>query len=127
MEHGAAFITMGTLLPCLITLLFLSAIWTIRCAFGAVRWFVRALTADMSTGIHRLYELQEGKNTSGNRTGPQDTVKLPWRWVLGIILLTPEAPAQSEPWRQHALRVVSACFVVVTLASIWTTLATGVR
>ena len=47
--------------------------------------------------------------------------------VLGIILLTPEAPEQSEPWRAHALRVVSACFVVVTLASIWTTLASGVR
>jgi hypothetical protein len=43
--------------------------------------------------------------------------------VLGIILLTPESPEHPEPWRQHALRVVSACFVVVTLASIWTTLA----
>jgi glucose dehydrogenase len=43
--------------------------------------------------------------------------------VLGLILLTPEAPEQAEPWRQHALRVVSACFVVVTLASIWTTLS----
>lgn len=43
--------------------------------------------------------------------------------VLGLILLTPESPEQAEPWRQHALRVVSACFVVVTLASIWTTLA----
>jgi hypothetical protein len=42
--------------------------------------------------------------------------------VLGLILLTPESPEQAEPWRQHALRVVSACFVVVTLASIWTTL-----
>jgi hypothetical protein len=42
--------------------------------------------------------------------------------MLGIILLTPEAPDQSQPWRTHALRVVSACFVVVTLASIWTTL-----
>ena len=47
--------------------------------------------------------------------------------VLGLILLTPEAPEQSEPWRGHALRIVSACFVVVTLASIWTTLASGVR
>ena|SRR5882724_4766491 len=47
--------------------------------------------------------------------------------VLGLILLTPGTPEQSEPWRQHALRVVSACFVVVTLASIWTTLTTGVR
>lgn len=45
--------------------------------------------------------------------------------VLGLILLTPEGPEQSEPWRGHALRIVSACFVVVTLASIWTTLATG--
>jgi uncharacterized membrane protein YccC len=44
--------------------------------------------------------------------------------VLGVILLTPESPEQAEPWRQHALRVVSACFVVVTLASIWTTLTT---
>jgi hypothetical protein len=31
----------------------------------------------------------------------------------------------SQPWRAHALRVVSACFVVVTLASIWTTLTAG--
>lgn len=45
--------------------------------------------------------------------------------VLGLILLTPESPEQAEPWRQHALRVVSACFVVVTLASIWTTLTAG--
>jgi hypothetical protein len=37
--------------------------------------------------------------------------------VLAIILLTPE-PAGAEPWRQHALRVVTACFVVVTLGSI---------
>jgi hypothetical protein len=42
--------------------------------------------------------------------------------VLGLILLTPESPDHPEPWRQHALRVVSACFVVVTVASIWTTL-----
>ena len=42
--------------------------------------------------------------------------------VLGVVLLTPETPEQSEPWRQHALRVVSACFVVVTLASILSTL-----
>ena len=41
--------------------------------------------------------------------------------VLGLILLTPESPEHAEPWRQHALRVVSACFVVVTLASMWTT------
>lgn len=44
--------------------------------------------------------------------------------VLGLILLTPDSADQPEPWRQHALRVVSACFVVVTLASIWTTLVT---
>jgi hypothetical protein len=43
--------------------------------------------------------------------------------LLGVILLTPESAEQPEPWRAHALRVVSACFVVVTLASIWTTLA----
>ncbi len=43
--------------------------------------------------------------------------------VLGVILLTPESAERAEPWRAHALRVVSACFVVVTLASIWTTLA----
>lgn len=43
--------------------------------------------------------------------------------VLGIILLTPESPEHSEPWRQHALRVVTACFVVVTFASVWTTLS----
>lgn len=43
--------------------------------------------------------------------------------TLGIILLTPESPDHSEPWRAHALRIVSACFVVVTLASVWTTLA----
>lgn len=46
--------------------------------------------------------------------------------VLGLILLTPDGPEQSA-WRPHALRVVSACFVVVTLASIWTTLAAGAR
>ena len=45
--------------------------------------------------------------------------------VLGMILLTPQSPEHAEPWRQHALRVVSACFVVVTLASIWTTLTGG--
>ncbi|RYZ06278.1 MAG: hypothetical protein EOO73_16560 [Myxococcales bacterium] len=43
--------------------------------------------------------------------------------VLSIVLLTPEPAADSEPWRGHALRVVSACFVVVTLASIVTTLS----
>jgi hypothetical protein len=43
--------------------------------------------------------------------------------VLAIILLTPEPDGvQPEPWRAHALRVVSACFVVVTLGSIWTSL-----
>jgi hypothetical protein len=41
--------------------------------------------------------------------------------MLGVILLTPEAE-QKQPWRGHALRVVSACFVVVTLATILTTL-----
>ncbi len=43
--------------------------------------------------------------------------------VLAVILLTPEAPEQQEPWRAHALRVVSACFVVVTLATIVSTLS----
>ncbi|MDF3065284.1 MAG: hypothetical protein K0R38_885 [Polyangiaceae bacterium] len=43
--------------------------------------------------------------------------------VLSIILLTPEPTHEREPWRGHALRVVSACFVVVTLASILTTLS----
>lgn len=42
--------------------------------------------------------------------------------VMALILLTPESPEHAEPWRSHALRVVSACFVVVTVASIWTTL-----
>lgn len=41
--------------------------------------------------------------------------------VLAIVLLTPE-PDGAEPWRQHALRVVTGCFVVVTLGSIWTSL-----
>jgi hypothetical protein len=41
---------------------------------------------------------------------------------LGLILLTPAAEQHAERWREHALRVVSACFVVVTLASIWTAL-----
>ena len=43
--------------------------------------------------------------------------------VLGMIVLTPQSEGQHEAWRQHALRIVSACFVVVTLASIWTTLS----
>jgi hypothetical protein len=43
--------------------------------------------------------------------------------VLSIILLTPGRTEETEPWRAHALRVVSACFVVVTLASIVTTLS----
>jgi apolipoprotein N-acyltransferase len=43
--------------------------------------------------------------------------------MLGVILLTPDPAEHSPPWRGHALRVVSACFVVVTLASIWTTLS----
>lgn len=42
---------------------------------------------------------------------------------LGIILLTPQQEQHSEPWRAHALRVVSACFVVVTLCSVVSTLA----
>lgn len=42
--------------------------------------------------------------------------------VLVIILLTPEPEGAPPPWRQHALRVVGACFVVVTLGSIWTSL-----
>ncbi|HYQ15314.1 MAG TPA: hypothetical protein VEQ58_06150 [Polyangiaceae bacterium] len=45
--------------------------------------------------------------------------------VLALILLTPKSAEDSEPWRAHALRVVSACFVVVTLGSIWTTLTTN--
>jgi hypothetical protein len=43
--------------------------------------------------------------------------------LLGIIVLAPQAPDSTEPWRMHALRIVSACFVVVTLGSIWTTVA----
>lgn len=39
--------------------------------------------------------------------------------MLSVILLTPTGVEPGEPWRAHALRVVSACFVVVTLASIW--------
>jgi hypothetical protein len=42
--------------------------------------------------------------------------------VLAVILLTPEPDGVPERWRAHALRVVSACFVVVTLGSIWTSL-----
>ena len=41
----------------------------------------------------------------------------------GDPLAAPEPGAPPEPWRQHALRVVSACFVVVTLGSIWTSLS----
>jgi hypothetical protein len=41
--------------------------------------------------------------------------------MLCIILLTPDGE-QRQPWRDHALRVVSACFVVMTLATIVTTL-----
>ena len=47
--------------------------------------------------------------------------------LLGVILLTPQPPERAEPWRAHALRVVSACFVVVTLASIVSTLADVAR
>jgi hypothetical protein len=44
--------------------------------------------------------------------------------LLGVILLTPQPEgAAPEPWRQHALRIVTACFVVVTLGSIWTSLS----
>jgi hypothetical protein len=43
--------------------------------------------------------------------------------LLCIILLTPQPAERPEPWRAHALRVVSACFVFVALASIWSTLA----
>ena len=43
--------------------------------------------------------------------------------IAAIILLTPEPAATPPAWRAHALRVVSACFVVVTLASVWTTLS----
>ena len=45
--------------------------------------------------------------------------------VLALILLTPRSDDDDAPWRAHALRVVSACFVVVTLASIWTALSTN--
>lgn len=47
--------------------------------------------------------------------------------VLGVVLLTPEMPGHQQPWRAHALRVVTACFVVVTLGSIWSTLAATAR
>lgn len=47
--------------------------------------------------------------------------------LLGVILLTPQPEQQAEPWRAHALRVVSACFVVVTLASVFTTIADVAR
>ena len=45
--------------------------------------------------------------------------------VLAVILLSPASAGHDPPWRAHALRVVSACFVVVTVASIWTTLTAG--
>ena len=47
--------------------------------------------------------------------------------LLGVILLTPQPEQQAEPWRGHALRVVSACFVVVTLCSVVATLADVAR
>jgi hypothetical protein len=47
--------------------------------------------------------------------------------LLGVILLTPQPEQQTEPWRAHALRVVSACFVVVTLCSVVATLADVAR
>lgn len=46
---------------------------------------------------------------------------------LGVILLTPQPEQQAEPWRAHALRVVSACFLVVTLCSVVSTLADVTR
>jgi hypothetical protein len=45
--------------------------------------------------------------------------------LLGIVLLTPSAEHGLPAWRQHALRVVTGCFVVVALGSIATTLLTG--
>jgi hypothetical protein len=47
--------------------------------------------------------------------------------VLALLLLTPESTEEVEPWRKHALRVVSACFVVVTVASIVVSLTGGFR
>ena len=47
--------------------------------------------------------------------------------VLALLLLTPESAEEVEPWRKHALRVVSACFVVVTVASIVVSLTDGFR
>lgn len=47
--------------------------------------------------------------------------------ILGVILLSPQPERQAEPWRAHALRVVSACFVVVTLCSIVSTLVDVAR
>lgn len=47
--------------------------------------------------------------------------------VLALLLLTPESTDDVEPWRKHALRVVSACFVVVTIASIVASLTGGFR
>ena len=47
--------------------------------------------------------------------------------VLALLLLTPESAEDVEPWRKHALRVVSACFVVVTVASIVVSLTSGFR
>jgi len=43
--------------------------------------------------------------------------------VLSVVLLSPESSEPKQPWRKHALHVVSACFVVVTLASVWTSLS----
>jgi hypothetical protein len=43
--------------------------------------------------------------------------------ALALIVLTPQASERPEPWREHALRVVSASFVVVALGSIWITLS----
>jgi hypothetical protein len=87
-QFSAAFTTFGAVLPCLVTLLLLSAKWVIWRVFGAVGWFGKALTSDMLTGIHRLRRLQKRKNTSGTSACPQDTVKLPWRWIVRFILMT---------------------------------------
>jgi apolipoprotein N-acyltransferase len=43
--------------------------------------------------------------------------------LLGVIALTPETTEHVPAWRAHAFRVVSACFVVVTLGSVWSALS----
>jgi apolipoprotein N-acyltransferase len=42
--------------------------------------------------------------------------------TLALIALAPVTPERPEPWREHALRVVTASFLVVALGSIWITL-----